>query len=72
MKGNPDLSAGKAAARAERAERLARALRENLHRRKVRARAQQDRAGGDSTASPTLSETPVSSTNRCRGGTTAD
>ena len=72
MKGNPDLSAGKMAARAERDERLARALRENLHRRKVQARAQKHRAGGDSTASPALSESPVSSTNRCRGSTTAD
>jgi hypothetical protein len=72
MKGNPDLSTGKAAARAERDERLARALRENLHRRKVQARAQKDRAGGDSTASPALSENPVSGTNRCRGSTTAD
>ena len=72
MKRTPDLSAGKAAARAERDQRLARALRENLHRRKAQARAQQDRAEGGGAAAPALSEGPVSATNRCRGSTTAD
>jgi hypothetical protein len=72
MKRTPDSSAGKVAARAERDERLARALRENLHRRKAQTRAQRDRAEGGGAVSPTLSESPVSGTNRCRDSTTAD
>ena len=72
MKRAPDLSADKAAARAERDERLARALRENLHRRKAQARGPRNRPEGGGAPSPGLSESPVFTTNRCRGGTTAD
>ncbi len=44
MKDAPDLSPRKQAERAARDERLARALRDNLQRRKGQARAQAERA----------------------------
>jgi hypothetical protein len=43
MVDSPRLTANKRAEQAERAERLARALRENLHRRKAQARAKEVR-----------------------------
>jgi hypothetical protein len=72
MKNPPDLSAGRAAVRAARDQRLARALRENLRRRKEQARAQADPGEDDAASSPALSGGAVSGTNHRRGGTTAD
>jgi len=46
MKKTPHLSPRSQAARAERDQRRARALRENLRRRKLQARASGDRAPG--------------------------
>ena len=43
MGDSPSLTANKRAEQAERTERLARALRENLHRRKAQARAKEVR-----------------------------
>jgi heme oxygenase len=47
MADSPCLTANKRAEQAERAERLARALRENLHRRKAQARAKEIRDAGE-------------------------
>jgi hypothetical protein len=72
MKRSPNPSAGKAASRAQQQQRLAQALRENLRRRKLQARAQADIAGEPDRPAPALSGGPVSTTNDRRGGTTAD
>jgi hypothetical protein len=67
----PDLTPHKQAERAAREERLARALRANLRRRKEQARAQSGRA--DAEADPAaLSRGPLSSKSKRQGGTTAD
>jgi hypothetical protein len=47
MAESPQLSPKKSAERTARTERLAKALRENLRRRKEQARAQQQRAPSD-------------------------
>jgi hypothetical protein len=72
MRSAPELSPRKEAERAARNERLAQALRDNLRRRKERARAQADRAGGEADATDTLSRAPLSSKSNRRGGTTGD
>jgi hypothetical protein len=71
----PDLSPRKRAERAERAlrdERLAQALRENLHRRKEQARAQAEHAVKSNNAGNDLSAAPLSSKTDRHGGPTAD
>jgi hypothetical protein len=72
MQGSPKLSPRKAAARAARDERLARALRDNLRRRKEQARAQA--APPDTAADPgsILSAAPVSRKSKPGGGTAAE
>jgi hypothetical protein len=72
MNKTPDISPRKRAERALRDERLAQALRENLHRRKEQARAQAERAGKPDTAGNGLSGAPLSSKTDRNGGTTAD
>jgi hypothetical protein len=70
-----DLSPRKRAervAREEREERLAQALRENLHRRKEQARAQAERTVKPNSAGNGLSDAPLSSKTNRHGGTTAD
>ena len=47
MADSPRLTPSKQTEQAERAERLARAMRENLHRRKAQARAKQSRGDND-------------------------
>jgi hypothetical protein len=70
---NPsDRSLRKQAEQAARDERLARALRDNLGRRKAQARAQADLAGGNLGASAGLSGEPLSSKSNRHGGATAD
>jgi hypothetical protein len=69
MSKRPDLSSRKEA----RNERLARALRDNLKRRKEQARAHAAAANGDaSDPSATLSEEALSSKSNNSGGTIAD
>jgi hypothetical protein len=71
MKESPGRSPRRQAERAAREARLAQALRDNLHRRKARARAQAGRIG-DADVSAALSEEPLSSKSNRRGGETAD
>jgi len=54
-KGKPQTP-GRAAERAEREERLARALRDNLRRRKAQARAKSDAAASESGDKPSKDE----------------
>lgn len=73
----PDLSPKKQAELIARNERLVRALRDNLGRRKDQARARNERAAAAPEASPMgdasgLSRTPFSSKSSRHGGTTAD
>ncbi len=72
----PDLSAKKRAELIARNERLVRALRDNLRRRKDQARARNEHATAAPEAVPTaasgLSRTPFSSKSSRHGGTTAD
>jgi len=72
MKTSPDLSPRKQVERAERGERLARALRDNLRRRKEQARAQAERGRACGDAATSLSGRPFSSKSDGHGGTTAD
>lgn len=72
MKSPPELSPRKQAARAAREERLAKALRANLRRRKEQARAQMGRAGAKPDPSASLSGGPLSGKSNRHGGTTAD
>jgi hypothetical protein len=58
MADSPDLTPAKRQQHAERKKRLARALRENLHRRKQQARAQQEGAAGR-TADRTADDPPA-------------
>jgi len=67
-----DLSPRKRAERVAREERLAQALRENLHRRKEQARAQAERTVKPNSAGNGLSDAPLSSKTNRHGGTTAD
>jgi len=67
-----DLSPRKRAERVAREERLAQALRENLHRRKEQARAQAERAPHPADVRDGLSGAPLSGKTNRHGGTTAD
>jgi hypothetical protein len=58
MDDSPNLTRAKQKEHAQRNERLARALRENLHRRKQQARAKQQHAG-EATANPAPDEPPA-------------
>jgi hypothetical protein len=58
MADSPNLTRAKQKEHAQRDERLARALRENLHRRKQQARAKQQHAG-EATADPDPDEPPA-------------
>ena len=58
MADSPHLTRAKQKEHAERNERLARALRENLHRRKQQARIKQQHAG-EATADPDPEEPPA-------------
>jgi hypothetical protein len=53
MNDSPNLTHAKRIAHAAREERLARALRDNLHRRKQQARAKQARAAATPAEQPT-------------------
>lgn len=68
----PDLTPRTRAERAARDERLAQALRENLHRRKEQARAQAEHAAKPNNARDGLSDAPLSSKTNRHGGTAAD
>jgi hypothetical protein len=72
MSNPPHLSPRKQAERAARDKRLARALRDNLRRRKGQTRAQNDPAGGNADTSTTLSGELLSGKSNRHGGTTAD
>jgi hypothetical protein len=72
MNESPYLSPRKRAERAARDKRLAQALRDNLRRRKERARAQAERAAQPADVVDSLSGAPLSSKTNCHGGTTAD
>jgi hypothetical protein len=72
MSKTPDSSPRKRGDRVARDERLAQALRENLHRRKEQARAQAERAVKPNNASSGLSGAPLSSKTNRHGGSTAD
>ncbi len=70
MSENPDFTQRKAAERKARDERLTKALRDNLRRRKEQAR---DRGGAVEREAPAgLSGAALSAKSRRRGGTTAD
>jgi hypothetical protein len=58
MADSPRLTRAKQKQHAQREERLARALRENLHRRKQQARAKQ-RLADEATADPAPEEPPA-------------
>lgn len=58
MDDSPNLTRAKQKEHAQRDERLARALRENLHRRKQQARAKRQHVG-ESTADPTPDDPPA-------------
>jgi len=58
MADSPHLTRAKQNEHAQRDERLARALRENLHRRKQQARAKQQRAD-EAAADPTHDDPPA-------------
>jgi hypothetical protein len=58
MDDSPHLTRAKQKEHAQRDERLARALRENLHRRKQQARAKQQHAG-EATVDPTPDDPPA-------------
>ena len=58
MADSPHLTRAKQKEYAQRDERLARALRENLHRRKQQARGKQQHAG-EPTADPTPDDPPA-------------
>ena len=62
----------KAAERAARDERLGRALRDNLRRRKDQARMQAEGSRGDADTSTTLSGERLSSKSNRHGGSNAD
>jgi len=72
MKEPPTLSPRKQEERAAREERLAQALRNNLHRRKEQVRAQAGRATRPANIRDSLSGAPLSGKTDRHGGTTAD
>jgi hypothetical protein len=71
MKQRPDLSPDKESERIARNARLARALRDNLKRRKEQARAQAA-AAGEGQVRASLSDEALSSKSTPHGGTPAD
>jgi hypothetical protein len=71
MKQRPDLSPRKEAERIARTQRLARALRDNLQRRKDQARAQAA-AAGEAQAPASLSDEGLSSKSSPHGGMPVD
>jgi hypothetical protein len=72
MRSSPVLTPRKAAERAARDERLSRALRDNLRRRKDQARLQAAASRGDADASAALSGKQLSGKSNRHGGSAAD
>jgi hypothetical protein len=72
MHESPNLSPRKQEQRAARNERLAQALRNNLHRRKEQARVQAERAPDPADVRDGLSGAPLSGKINRHGGATAD
>jgi hypothetical protein len=72
MRNGPVLNPRKEAERAARDERLGRALRDNLRRRKDQARVQAGGTRGDADTSTTLSGERLSSKSSGHGGPAAD
>ena len=72
MRNGPALTPRKEAERAARDERLGRALRDNLRRRKDQARLQAAASRGDADTSTTLSGERLSSKSNRHGGPAAD
>ncbi len=72
MRNGPALNPRKEAERAARDERLGRALRDNLRRRKDHARMQAEGSRGDADTSTTLSGGRLSSKSNRHGGPAAD
>ena len=72
MHERPNLSPRKQEERAARNERLAKALRDNLLRRKKQARVQAERATHPADVRDGLSGAPLSGKINRHGGTTAD